>query len=88
MSYALVAKKIALFAKHTTFLCDCFKSIKTWKTIVFGFVKHEHSIPELVEHPESKEEKIFTSHAWKNLKFLLIKYTSKDDLFSKSNSTL
>ena len=63
MSNALVAEKIALFAKHTSFLCDCFKRIKAWKIIVLGFVKHEHSIPELVECPESKEEKPFTLHA-------------------------
>ena len=48
----------ALFAEHTSFLCDCFKSIKEWKTVDLGFVKHEYSILELVEHPESKQEKL------------------------------
>ena len=55
---ALVVKQNALFAENTSFVCDCFKSIKKWKTIDLGFVKHEYSILELVEHPESKEEKL------------------------------
>ena len=60
---ALAAEQTALFSEHTAFACDCFKSIKAWKTIVLGFVKHEHGIPNLVEHPERKEEKNSMLHA-------------------------
>ena len=58
MSDALVIEQIALFFKHTSFLCECIKSIKAWKTIDLGFVNHEHDIPELVKFFESKEEKL------------------------------
>ena len=54
----LAVEQTNLFVKHTIFLCDCFKSIKSWKTIVLGFVKNEHSIIELVKFPKSKEEKL------------------------------
>ena len=58
VSDALVVEQIALFAEHTTFVWDCFKSIKAWKIVDLGFVKHEHSILELVECFEIKEEKL------------------------------
>ena len=58
MPDALVVEEIALFVEHTAFVRDCFKSIKAWKIVDFGFVKHEHDIHELVEHLESKEENI------------------------------
>ena len=41
---ALAAKKTTLFAKHTTFTCDCFKIIKAWETIVLGTVEHKNRI--------------------------------------------
>lgn len=59
----LVVEKTTFFVKHTTFACDCFKSIKAWKIIVLGFLKHEHNILELVQCPKSMEENPFTSHA-------------------------
>ena len=81
MPDALVAKKIALFVEHNAFVCDFFKSIKAWKTIDSGLLKHGHGILELIECPESKEENIL--HYIHNKEVLLIKYTSKANLFSK-----
>ena len=63
VSNALVIKQIALFVEHTIFLCDCFKSRNTWKPMFLGFVKHEHDIPDFVEHPENKGGNLSTLHA-------------------------
>ena len=86
VSDALVTKQITLFVEHIAFLWDCFKSIKSWKTIDLRFLKHEHNIPKLVEHPKSKEEKLLNYIYDKEV--LLIKCTSKANLFSKYNSKL
>ena len=50
----------ALVSEQTTFCMWLFQSIKAWKTVVLGFVKHEHDIPDVVECPKSKEEKLST----------------------------
>ena len=56
VSDGLLVKQIALFTKKISFFMWLCQSIKEWKTIVLGFVKYEHVIPNLVEHPKSKEE--------------------------------
>ena len=54
----LVFEKTTLFVEHTTFLCDCFKSIKAWKIVILGFVKKGHGILELIKCLKRKKEKI------------------------------
>ena len=83
MPDVLVVEKTTLFAEHATFWCDCFKSMKAWKTMVLGFLKHEHDIPKLLECPKSKEEKTL-DHIYEK-KCVLIKHTRK---FVLSNSKL
>ena len=56
MPNALFVEQMALCAKHTYFICGCFKSKNAWKTMILGFVKHVHDIPKLVECPKRKEE--------------------------------
>ena len=58
MPDGLVPEKNTLFFEHTAFVCDCFKSIKAWKTVVLEFVKHKHDILELIECRKRKEEKL------------------------------
>ena len=86
MPDALVVEKISLFSKYNAFVCDCFKSIKAWKIVDLGFLNHKHGIHKLLKHLESKEEKLL--HYIHKKEVLLIKCTSKADLFSKSNSKL
>ena len=42
-----------------------------------GFVKNEHGILDVVEHPESKEEKLSTLHAWETYEEFFTKHTKK-----------